>query len=421
MKPRNKFQRQVVDLSKQLPRISKTQIQWAYKNCIEHYGRRTKKGVITCLECTHTWTDKTIEKHCICPQCGSKLVIADTRQRVFDQYEYFCIITAWKGFQVLRFFYITCDAKVGKKAIYRQLEVVQRWIAPDGKYATMARLRPTGYFVKSWCYGTDLEIRPEKNMYDVNPTCIYPRQKLIPEIQRSGYQKQFYGLTPFELFYCLLSYSKAETLLKAGQISLLELFSAGNRNIQKYWASIRICIRNRYIVNDALEWCDYIDMLRFFNRDVHNAKYVCPADLKDEHYKFVKKKRLWQKRIQEEEAKKRAFEEESTFKELKSKFFGVEFSDGLISIFVLDSVEKIKNEGDLMHHCVFSSNYHLKTDSLILSARINDERLETIEFSLSKLQVIQSRGLCNKITPYHDKILELVQKNIPLIKKRMVA
>jgi hypothetical protein len=48
MKPKNKFQQQVLDASRRLPKITDAQVRWAYKNCIQHYGRRTAKGVITC-------------------------------------------------------------------------------------------------------------------------------------------------------------------------------------------------------------------------------------------------------------------------------------------------------------------------------------------------------------------------------------
>jgi hypothetical protein len=86
------------------------------------------------------------------------------------------------------------------------------------------------------------------------------------------------SLTPFDLFRTLLSDSRAETLLKAGQTSLLEFFAGNGFNrIDNYWASIRICIRNAYIVEDVSLWRDYIDLLRFFGKDLHNAQYVCPA------------------------------------------------------------------------------------------------------------------------------------------------
>ena len=72
-----------------------------------------------------------------------------------------------------------------------------------------------------------------------------------------------------------------------------------------------------------------------------------------------------------------------------------------------------------MHHCV--GGYYSKADSLILTACIDGKKMETIEVSLSKLQVIQSRGVCNKNTEYHNQIVQLVEKNIPLIEQRLAA
>lgn len=422
MKPKNKFQQQVLAASRKLPPISKVQINWAYLNCLLHIGRRTAKGIVSCLECGHEWTDKTVGKHCICPHCHSKLQIADTRKSVFKQYEYFCIITTCEDFQVLRFFYLQSYAKVGEKVRYFHSEVVQRWIAPGGKHATLARLRPMGYFVDTWTFSSTLEIRPEKPLYNIIPTCVYPRQRLIPELKRSGYSGEFCHLTPFDLFHSLLSDSRAETLLKAGQTGLLTFFAGnGFYHIDNYWASIRICIRNGYMVDDASLWRDYIDLLRFFRKDLHNAKYVCPADLNAEHNRYVQKKRDWQERERREEARKKVMKSEAIFKESKSRFFGVQFTDGLISVRVLESVEEIMQEGDSLHHCVFENAYHLKPDSLILSACIEGKRIETVELSLSKWQVVQSRGACNKNTEYHDRIIELVRKNISRFRKRKAA
>lgn len=422
MKPRNKFQKQVLALSKKLPPITEAQIKWGYRNCIGHIGRRTKKGVITCLECGHSWTDKVAKKHCTCPQCNTKLIVKDTRQRVFDDYQYLCIVTACTGFQVLRFIYIDYRAKAGEKAQYFHSEVVQRWIAPDGKYATIARLRPMGFFVHTWIFNSPLEIRTEKPLYNVIPTCVYPRQKLTHEIKRSGYERCFYGLTPIVLFHYILTGNRAETLLKAQQTALVKFFANNTFcNMANYWISIRICIRNSYKIEDASMWCDYIDLLRFFGKDLHNSKYVCPANLQKEHDRYVRKKREHIERKRREEAKKKALEDEAKFLELKSRFFGICFTDGLVQVKVLESVKEFIQEGDALHHCVFTNDYHLKPGSLILSARINGQRLETIELSLPKLQVVQSRGLCNENTKYHKRIIKLVKKNMPLIQKKLSA
>jgi hypothetical protein len=162
-------------------------------------------------------------------------------------------------------------------------------------------------------------------------------------------------------------------------------------------------------------------LLRFFGNDLHNAKYICPADLKAEHDKYVKKKREYMERQCHEEARKKALENEAKFQEMKSAFFGIQFTDGLIQVQVLESVEEVMLEGDALHHCVFTNDYHLKPGSLILSANINGERLETIELSLSKLKVLQSRGVCNENTEYHDRIVNLVNRNVPLIQKRIAV
>jgi hypothetical protein len=52
---------------------------------------------------------------------------------------------------------------------------------------------------------------------------------------------------------------------------------------------------------------------------------------------------------------------------------------------------------------------------------MDGQRLETVEFSLSRMQVIQSRGYANKNTEYHDRIINLVKKNSRLFKKQITA
>ena len=85
----------------------------------------------------------------------------------------------------------------------------------------------------------------------------------------------------------------------------------------------------------------------------------------------------------------------------------------------IESVEEMILEGKAMHHCV--GTYYKRADSLILSATIDGRRIETIEVSLKTLQVVQSRGACNANTEYHDRIINLVNSNINLIRQRMKA
>ena len=83
-----------------------------------------------------------------------------------------------------------------------------------------------------------------------------------------------------------------------------------------------------------------------------------------------------------------------------------------IGISVLNSLEANREEGNKMKHCVFQCEYYAKTDSVILSAHDHlGNRIETVEFSLSQGKVVQSRGVCNSNTEYHDRIIRLLNDN----------
>ncbi|MDD2437194.1 MAG: PcfJ domain-containing protein [Massilibacteroides sp.] len=430
MKPQNKFQAQVVEASKTLPKLTKEQIQWGYANGIDHIGHRTEKGVITCTKCGHSWQGAghlvTILTDCNCPNCNTKLTVETTKKRTFNARYYMTVITAHAGYQVLRSVMLFCSVKVGETPKYDYSEVMQRWIAPNGKHCTFAKLRQTmgTCYYDAWIFHTPLELRHENsnnkfyiNVYDkIYTGVVYPRMKLIPEIKRTGIRKAFYGQKPLDLFRTLLTDSRAETLMKTGYTKLLKrIMDSGWKNIDKYWQSVRICIRNGYKINDATLWCDYIDNLRFFGKDLYNVKYVCPTDLKAEHDRYMLKKAKADAQAELE----KQLEKEAEFKAIKAKFFGLIFSDGRISVRVLESVQEIVAEGQAMHHCV--GGYSSKEDSLILSATIDGKRIETVEVSISQLKVIQSRGVCNKNSKHHSQILSLVNNNMPLIEERLAA
>ena len=430
MKAKNKFQKQVVEASRTLPRLTKEQIEWGYENGIDHIGRRTDKGVITCTKCGHSWQGAgylvATLTDCNCPNCNTKLKVETTKKRTFNARYYMTVVTAHVGYQVLRSVMLFCSVKVGETPKYDYSEVMQRWIAPNGKHCTFAKLRQTmgTCYYDAWISHTDLELRSENsnnkfyiNVYDkIFTGVVYPRIKLIPELKRTGYKKGLYGQKPLDLFRTLLTDSRAETLMKTGYTKLLKrIMDSGWKNIDRYWQSVRICIRNGYKINDATMWCDYIDNLRFFGKDLYNAKYVCPTDLKAEHDRYMLKKAKADAQAELE----KQLEKEAEFRAIKAKFFGLIFSDGRISVRVLESVQEIVAEGQAMHHCVGS--YSTKEDSLILSATIDGKRIETVEVSISKLKVIQCRGLCNKNTEHHSRIIQLVESNIPLIEERLAA
>lgn len=354
------------------------------------------------------------------PHCGMKLETLRTRKHIFKQTEYLGIVTTFKGWQVLRFFYMQSYQKKGQSAHYFISEVVQRWMNPQGKSAVLARLRPMIYWYDTWLFGSDLEIRPDKALYDILPTAIYPRQRVLPQIKRNGFKGEYNDLAPFGLFHSILTDNKTETLLKTKQFSLLNHFiRTRHQNIEDYWASIRICNRNGYTITDGSIWCDYVNMLRHLGKDIRSPKYLCPTDLKAEHDRIEAQIRRQREKEEIERKRQKAIEDEKRFQKLKSKFFGISFTDGTIQVHVLESVQEHLEEGAALHHCVFSNRYYLKEDSLILSATIEGKRIETIEVSLQTLKVIQSRGVCNRKTEYHEQIIKLVNANSRLIHQRM--
>ena len=172
---------------------------------------------------------------------------------------------------------------------------------------------------------------------------------------------------------------------------------------------------------DISLWYDYVDMLRRLGKDIHSPKYVCPENLQESHDTAQRKLQTKQDKEAEARRRQKAIENEERFQALKVPFFGITFTDGVIQVKVLESVQEYLEEGKALHHCVFTNEYYLKKQSLILSARIDGKRIETIEVSLETMKVIQGRGLQNKNTEYHEQIVNLVNANCKLIKQRMRA
>lgn len=412
MKPKNKRQKRIVELSLKLSQISEEQSQYGKKKCFISSGFQRKK-TNWCHECGHTWRFENKNKKVICPKCGEKLKLLETLSSRYSEKRYYTIFDKVEEYQVLRHFMVSKWCKVGYPACITIDECVQNWISPDGKIENMAKTTFMNYFSDSWNMSSPIELRRESSKYNIYSYYIYPKKKIIPELKRNGFKGWLHDISPYYLLPNLLSQPKIETLMKAKQYKLLARFcnDYSITKIDKYWAAIKICIRNNYIVKDASNWCDYIDLLLHFGKDIRNSHFVCPENLNAVHDKYVEKRRIERERLEVEEKKKRAIENEAAYKEFIERFLGLSLSDGEVIVEPLKSVAEFISEGDDMHHCVFANNYFERDDCLILSAKINGQRIETIQFDLNELQVVQSRGIFNKNTTYHKRIVELVNKN----------
>lgn len=422
MKPRNSFQEQVVANMQTLRPLTSQQKQWGYDHSLYKYAYRRPNGKTICMECGHVYETRAGLKQSVCLHCHKQLKVEETAKRTLRREGYFCIATTQSGMQVLRYFKMYSFSKIGQPIQNDYYEVMQRWIDEKGKTAIAALPRMMfSSYTDSWNYNADIELRKYCSALDYVDGCpTYPSINTIPAIRRNGFKGSLHHIAPASLFESLLTNPKVETLFKAGQYALAKHFAYSNRHkADDYWGAIKIAIRNGYVIEDASIWCDYIDTLSYMGKDTHNAKFVCPNDLKAEHDRWMEKKnrKLAEERIRRkiEEARK----DEEKFRELKSKFFGIHFTDGLICVHVLESVEEYLQEGEHMHHCVFSNRYYLKKDSLILSATIGGKRVETIEISLKTLKILQCYGACNKFTEHHKRIINLVNSNADTIRQRM--
>ena len=436
MKPRNKREREVLQLSQKLPPMTKQQRIYAEEHCHEGIGYNYG-GLVWCTKCGcefgHDDPDLGVAlgvaDEAVCPMCGVKLKVKLSQKRKIDERYYFTVVTTSGGWQVLRHYCVDKWMRRVSKFIhdcqaptFTIREAVQEWIDQDGNSVIVARPRkPLCGGGGSWDLTKGMAIRKEYNGYSYNPDpykihpfVVYPWKKVIPILKRNGLKGEWPDLCPSRLMVKLLKDTKAETLLKAGQMVLLEHLLWRNNII--CWNQIKIAMRNRYYVSDATMWFDLIASLEAMGKDLHNAKYVCPKNLKEAHDYWTKKRREKDEKRRAEERRKDALFWEARYKEEKQRFFGVEITNGGITIRTIQSVVEMQEEGDKMHHCVATNEYYKKADSLILSARDEQgERVETIEVDLKNMRVAQCYGRCNSLTERHWEILELINNNMKVI------
>ena len=420
MKPRNKFEQAVIAQSKHLRPITKTQKQWAFRECIDHYAYRRPKGNTTCMDCGHSGQMIEPTEHCTCPQCGAGLEVITTRARKLKQRQYFTVLNTSGGYQVLRMYLLIAGMEKGYQASSSVMEIGQYWWDERGRQSIVAVQRTMGHYIDSFAYYSPMAIRRDSEAYRFVARCpLCPEVKLSDTLKRNGFEGKYYDIAPTSLIPALLTDSRAETLLKAGRTEHLRYFLSRPRNWDAYWPAYKITLRRGYDITDIALWCDYVDMLRRLGKDAHNAHFVCPEDLLQAHDTAQRKLQAQREKEAEAQRRQKAIENEERFQALKAPFFGIAFTDGTIEVRVLECVEEYLEEGKALHHCVFTNEYHLKEQSLILSARIEGKRIETIEVSLETMKVIQCRGLQNKNTEYHDRIIDLVHRNIKQIQSRV--
>ena len=433
MKPRTRLQVEVWNLHKELSE-PREQEDFVISNHDFYYTTHYKN--LICLECNHQWKPEQVWQEEVlgveCPSCKKKLKKITIHNNLFEKVITYSVVQVVDRFQVFRYFSCWKSMYKNKAPRYHFRSLFEEWKDYDKNKSVIVGRNPT------WCgdgfTSSDYEVRQNSRPYhqqtdfdkfvsDYN--C--PGAEFLPRFDK-------YGLTKFKhhcdyrmLIYRLEDSPKIETLLKANQRELLFFGVYKDSRHNTYWDSVKIVIRNKYKIKDAGIWYDYLDLLRYFNKDLHNAVYVCPKNLKLEHDRLMKRKReiLRLQAIEDEKLKviKRQQKLEKAivdYVERWKNFFDLEFKKGNISISVLKSIDEFKEEGDELKHCVYTNEYYLKEKSLILSAKVDGKRAETIELRLPELKIEQSRGLKNNATKHHDEIIDLVNKNVEKIRKIVI-
>lgn len=411
-----------------LPVINERQMRYAYQHCFKHAGWMRKDGNIVCTECGHTWQSghALADAVCgaVCPHCGTRLEVVKSRKiKDVQKDETFLIMTTCGGFQVLRFFIVERAARAGYECHYRIYEGVQHWIDALGKVVVVSRPLNYTYYHYSLSPYRPMEIRDVKgrdNMYNIGAAAVYSHRSYIPELRRNGFDGRLHGCFPLDLCTALLSDTMTETLIKSKQYRLLAWYlESRDHYLKPYWPAVRICIRHGYTVTKPQDWVDMVQAMMDLGYDIHNPHYVCPADLDAMHNRVIKLLEKAREREEREKSRRMFAKMDAEYRKKKGRLLDLSITDGEIVLKPLQSVAEFEQEGESMHHCVFEMNYYKKENSLVLSARVAGKRIETVEVSLKSLKVMQSRGVCNTNTEYHERIIDLVHRNAGHIRKLM--
>lgn len=419
MKPKTKIQKEVYSLHFKLPRLSKEQQTYIKTSLFPNYLYKTK-GHTSCLNCGHRWenNDGSLMTALLgdeCPKCKRKLKKLDGRKRTNKEDKHISLSTTVNGYQVFRTFYVKRWCKVGESCWYNIIEVTQHWINEKGKLVTIAKLTNPFNYGNNWAVNSDFEVRANPGNYYYFPDKMFPNKRVIKPLRRNGYTGSFKGLHPAYFSTLILTNPKAETLLKSKQIALFNTFHNKEETIEKYWYSIKVAIRHSYIIHNPSDWFDHLDILRYFDKDIHNPSVICLADFKTEHQLMIDRKAKIEKRKREEERKERMEQDNVAYQKAKKKYLSLRFQQGNLTVTPLADVQEFYTEAETMHHCV--DDYHTKEHSLILSAQLRGKRLETIEVSLRDFTLLQCRGLQNNPTKHHKRIVTLVEQSLNTIKK----
>lgn len=419
-----KTRREIVRLSSSLPAMGARLERESRNLCGTAWiGKKVGWCDVCSEEFEHQlWDSK--KKDIRCPKCGAKVALKKSPQkRVSNNTYYFQEVTAIEGWQVVRTWYCSRESKRFPMSVkYEAREVYQRFI----RKATVPVIIGMGvqgasYYCDIWKWDSEWKIRKEAAQHCIG-AWVATRPKLLPELRMRGLTRLSDNCSASKQIERVFNDWKVEVLLKAGAKEIYDYFITSPRTMMDYWPSIRVALRHKYRVKDVSLWIDLLRMLNAERKDIRNPHYICPDDVKAEHDKWMEiRRRRWEKERAEEEERERRRQAElldedgqsnADYRERLGKMLGVVVTVGNIELKPLQTIKEFYDEGEAMHHCVFTNKYYSKDGCLIIGARVNGERAETIEVNTKEWRIMQCRGKHNQDSQYHEAIMEAMTNNI---------
>lgn len=443
-----KNRREVERLSATLPReLSETHSHEALRSCGHAYIGAKKGWCDVCakeFDSSASWNNKR-KKFIECPHCRAKLAIRRSPNKsVSDQQYYFSTVKIVEGWQVITTYfcnrYSTRSVNLAGVEVqapdvsFKAFQVFQWWLRPETKPLLRSfGVKGGSYYVDQWNFFSKYKFRKEEYQHKV-AGWVGSGVKLLPILKRNGLKRlfDFYGLK--EQINVVLTNPKAEVLLKNGANALFTELLGRAEQVNRYWPSIRVALRHRYLPKDARTWLDHLHLLEQHDKDLHNPTVICPKDLKKAHQIEVEIENRRRERrraeLDRQQAEEQLMRSNKLLEELSADgqaqieyvkrmgdMLGVMVKVGDIELQPLQSIQEFYEEGMNMHHCAFTNKYYAQKDTLILSARVKGERTETVEVNTSTWQVIQCRAKHNGISKHHDAIIKVVEKNMSAFRR----
>ena len=446
MKPRNAREREVVRLYNQLPELTNSQRLWIEK-CVVGTAIHTTGHRCWCTKCGGEWKMKQVGKMEICPHCGTESKVIESRKTHIMDHGYIRLFQMCGGWQVIRYVLIRWDCEKGREQRIYNMNVIQKWCQPGKPMITLG----TALSYSPWyqkipysLWGYALTIKPNHNdWYGEWMECkTYPRKSLHPiYVKNLGKNPSFAVFDAPTLLGDIFGCPYLESLYKEDKYDRLVFMLRQVDYINKYWPSVRVALRHGYEPEHWPTYWEHLKALRFLHYDMRSPRYVATKDFGQLHELVMRQYKnkidelqrkanearelRWAMQAEERERLQAEYAKENakTFADRIAHFEGLQIEDEDIVIAPLMTIDAFKEEGDAMHHCVFTGGYYRHKDSLILSARTRTEnaRIETIEVSLATYTILQSQGIYNVPTDKHEQIHNLVMGAMQQIRQMAVA